>query len=133
MRHRAGIVLIEDGKVVLIERHRAGLHYFTFPGGGVEDGETVEEAAIREMKEETGLSVEAIRKIAEIQFNGNPQSYFLAKRIGGEFGSGAGEEYGAYDPKHGTYHPLWMPVSEILTNNVLPREVAEIVLSQCVQ
>ncbi len=40
MRVRAGVVLIENGKVALIERHRAGKHYFVFPGGGVEEGET---------------------------------------------------------------------------------------------
>jgi len=40
MRTRAGIVLIQDGKVALIERHRAGLHYFVFPGGGVDEGES---------------------------------------------------------------------------------------------
>jgi len=37
MRIRAGIVLIEDNRVALIERHRAGLHYFVFPGGGVDE------------------------------------------------------------------------------------------------
>ena len=39
MRIRAGIVLIQDRKVALIERHRAGLDYFVFPGGGVDEGE----------------------------------------------------------------------------------------------
>ena len=52
MRTRAGVVLIEDGKVALIERHRAGLDYFVFPGGGVDDGETPEQAAVREAMEE---------------------------------------------------------------------------------
>jgi 8-oxo-dGTP diphosphatase len=38
MRTRAGIILIEDDKVALIERHRAGLDYYVFPGGGVDEG-----------------------------------------------------------------------------------------------
>lgn len=34
--------------------------YYTLPGGRVERGETLEEAAIRAVKEETGLEVELI-------------------------------------------------------------------------
>ncbi len=33
MRTRAGIILIEDNKLALIERHRAGLDYFVFAAG----------------------------------------------------------------------------------------------------
>jgi hypothetical protein len=31
MSYRAAIILLQGNKVALIERHRAGLHYFTFP------------------------------------------------------------------------------------------------------
>lgn len=40
MRIRSGIILIEENNLALIERHRAGLHYFAFPGGGMDEGET---------------------------------------------------------------------------------------------
>jgi len=36
MSYRAAIILLQDGQIALIERHRAGQHYFTFPGGHVE-------------------------------------------------------------------------------------------------
>jgi 8-oxo-dGTP diphosphatase len=128
MRHRSGIILIEKNKLALIERHRAERHYFAFPGGGVDEGETLEQAAIREAEEELGIVVEIRQKVAEVIFNGMPQYYFLAKKLSGEFGTGTGEEYGEFNPEHGAYHPLWMPLADVPNNNVLPRELADLVV-----
>ena len=125
MRIRSGIILVEDGKLALIERHRAGLHYFTFPGGGVDEGETPEQAAIREAEEELGIQVVIEQKVADVFFNAKPQYYFLARKTGGEFGTGSGEEYGGYNPMYGTYLPLWMPIDDVTHKNVVPRELAD--------
>ena len=77
MRNRSGIILIEDGKLALIERYRNERHYFIFPGGGVDEGETPEQAAIREAEEELGIIVKVNQKVAEVFINGNIQHYFL--------------------------------------------------------
>lgn len=131
MRMRAVALLIENDRVALIERHRAGRHYFTFPGGGVGRGETPEQTVVREMQEETGLLVTVTRLIAEVWYKGNQQFYFLARAVEGIFGTGNGEEYTnprPDDPDVGTYRPLWMPVSEITSKPVLPQEIARIVV-----
>jgi 8-oxo-dGTP diphosphatase len=132
MRHRAGAILIEDGKVALIERHRAGTHYFVFPGGGIDQNESPEQAAIREMLEETGLQVEIRQKIVEIHFaNASQHFYFLVEKTGGQFGTGKGEEFtdsDPDDPNQGIYAPVWMPVEELIKHdNVYPASVAELV------
>ena len=127
MRNRAGIILIHEGKLALIERHRQGRHYFAYPGGGVDEGETDEQAAIREAEEELGIRVKIVQKAAEILRTGRRnQVYFLVDWVDGEFGTGTGEEYGEVDPFHGTYHPLWMPLEEILEKNVVPHGLAEL-------
>ena len=52
-----GVAIIRDGKVLLVRRSINDFlgGYYELPGGGVDYGETIEEAAMREIKEETGL------------------------------------------------------------------------------
>ena len=133
MRTRAGIVLIEDNKVALIERHRAGLDYFVFPGGGVDEGESMEHGAIREAMEELGIEVSIKQKIAEIYFGpASKHVYFLVERVSGEFGSGTGEEFTDSDPDHpeeGIYIPVWMLIEEVSKHtNVYPADLAKLVV-----
>jgi 8-oxo-dGTP diphosphatase len=45
-------------KVLLVKNTGKNGSYYTLPGGAAEPGETLEEAAIREVKEETGLDAE---------------------------------------------------------------------------
>jgi mutator protein MutT len=133
MRVRAGIVLIQDGKVALIERHRAGMDYFVFPGGGMDEGETPEQAAVRESMEELGIEVAIRQKVSEIQFGQKSrQIYFLVDQVSGEFGTGSGEEYtdaDPNDPNEGIYIPIWMSIDELpLHQNVYPARVSELVV-----
>ena len=132
MRTRAGIVLIEDDKVALIERHRAGMDYFVFPGGGVDDGETPEQGAVREAFEELGIQVAIKKTVAVIHFDQSTQVYYLVEQVGGEFGTGTGEEFtdsDPEDPEEGIYIPIWMPIDELLKHEkVFPESVVKILL-----
>ena len=133
MRTRAGIVLIEDNKVALIERHRAGLDYFVFPGGGVDEGESPEQGAIREAMEELGVQVAIKQKVAEIHFgHTSTHIYFLVERVSGEFGTGTGEEFtdaNPEDPQEGIYVPIWMPFEELAQHhNIYPSDLTNLVI-----
>lgn len=129
MRNRAGIILIHEGKLALMERYKQGRHYFAFPGGGVDEGEADEQAAVREAEEELGIRVEIVFKAAEVRRTGRrDQVYFLVKWVDGEFGTGTGEEYDEPDEFNGTYNPIWMPMEELLNKNVVPRQLAELVV-----
>lgn len=82
-----GCIIIENEKVLIIQQTKG---HWGFPKGHVEENETEQETAIREVKEETGLDVEIIgsQKYKEqyITDKGRLKEvvYFVAKKIGGK-------------------------------------------------
>jgi 8-oxo-dGTP diphosphatase len=58
------VAVWRDGEVLLVKRGRAPFAgFWSFPGGGVELGERLEEAARREVREETGIEIVILRQI----------------------------------------------------------------------
>jgi 8-oxo-dGTP diphosphatase len=56
--------IVRDDRVLIVRRARRPAHgLYTLPGGGVELGETLEEAVIREVREETALEVEPVELV----------------------------------------------------------------------
>lgn len=53
--------IVRDGKVLVVRRaRRPALAIYTVPGGVVETGETLAEAVVREVREETSLTIEPV-------------------------------------------------------------------------
>jgi 8-oxo-dGTP diphosphatase len=58
------VAVWRDGEVLLVRRGRAPLAgSWSFPGGGVSLGERLEDAARREVREETGIDIAIVRQI----------------------------------------------------------------------
>jgi ADP-ribose pyrophosphatase YjhB (NUDIX family) len=82
------IAIIQNGKILLTKRE--DFEVWCLPGGAVDEGESVAQAAIREAREETGLEVELTRLIGlyshpnESAFIGHIIS-FAAQPIGGQY------------------------------------------------
>lgn len=60
----SGIIFCSEKKKILLIKRR-DIPVWVLPGGGVEAQEPPEEAVVRELYEETGLSVQIVRKVAE--------------------------------------------------------------------
>ena len=63
----AGVLALKDGKVLLERQYRyaVGRELIEIPAGKRDEGETLEQTAIRELEEETGLIPLKLRKICE--------------------------------------------------------------------
>lgn len=130
MRNRAGGILIENGKVLLIHRIKDNDEYYVFPGGGIETNETIEQATKRELLEEAGIEVELIEKNPRyILKNESGIQYFsLVKRVKGIIGTGKGPEFTdkSYE-KHGKYIVEMISIKDIVNGkiNLVPLEIKE--------
>lgn len=99
----ANVAIIHEGKILLTKRE--DFETWVLPSGGVEDGESIAQAAIRETKEETGLDVELTRLVGVYSRISNMSPVhailFTAKPVGGEIKCQEGEtiavEWFAFD------------------------------------
>ncbi len=89
-----GILVEVEGKIVLVQRgHEPFEGWWALPAGYIEADESVEQAAVRECKEETGLEVELLELFGVYSFPEGPvQSgiiiFFRAQPVGGELRAG---------------------------------------------
>jgi len=95
-----GAVIVENGRALVVRRGTEPLKgEWSIPGGVVELGETLRQAAVREAKEETGLEVEAGEVLEVVDRIMRDSEYkvqyhyvlvdFLCRRVSGEARPGA--------------------------------------------
>ena len=118
---RAVGIIIENDKILLIRRFKNGLEYYVFPGGSVEDNETVEDALEREMREELSLKIKIRKKLLEIENRGQREVYYLIKRLRGKPKIGGPEKERMN--KQNQYHLSWVKLEKIKElANLYPQE-----------
>jgi 8-oxo-dGTP pyrophosphatase MutT (NUDIX family) len=109
----AGGVVVRDGEVAVIvpvKRGPGGIRVLGLPKGHPDDDETAEQAAIREVREETGLVAELVEPLGETQYvysrNGTPRrkrvAFFLFRYVSGSL----------RDHDHEIEEARWVPLAD---------------------
>lgn len=126
----AGIVPINGGFAFMhrtnVKNHPIG-NYYTFPGGGMEENETLEEGTKREIKEEFGIEVEVKELLYKISESDKIEYFFLCKYVSGEFGTGDGPEFNN-DPRYydrGNYIPEIISKDDLEKITLLPENISK--------
>ena len=68
----SGPVIIKDNKLLVTKDNKDD--FYKIPGGKVEENESLEECAVRELKQETGLDCEIIKELSTQKMNKKPQT-----------------------------------------------------------
>ncbi|MDD6646421.1 MAG: NUDIX hydrolase [Firmicutes bacterium] len=91
------VILDKENRILMVKQHHDEKDIWMVPGGGIEEGESSMAAAVREMKEETGLDVEIDRLIwhtEEVSARGQRfVNFFMGRIKGGELTLGADPEF----------------------------------------
>ncbi len=116
MRNAARAIVLKDKNILLIKRLKIDKEYYTLPGGRVEPGEDPASAAIREVAEETSITVQSPRLIY-LEDSGDPygmQHVYMCDFVSGEpLLSPDSEEAFWTSPGKNTYEPLWFPIEKL--------------------
>lgn len=114
---RVRLLIVEDGRLAMIRRTRGGHVYYALPGGGVEPGETFEEAGRREAWEELGVDVELTGEPYDESFGIFRVRYYRARIVGGEFGTGSWPDHAEKPPEwraeRGSYEACWVDLDRL--------------------
>ena len=125
MSERAVAILIRDDAVLLMRRIKDGEEYYTFPGGMIEQGESPDVTAVRELAEETTVTSTVTSKLCELDNLGRHEYYFMVRYVSGE-PELSGEEKDRMTEAN-QYYPGWYPLDTAFSlPNLYPHKVVEL-------
>lgn len=127
MKTAARVIILNQGKILLIHRIKSDQEYYVLPGGSIEKGENHQQAAIREIKEETNLDITLDKLLWKIEEKVNGEVrvgyYFLAKEFTGNLRLGGPELQRQSNSNQ--YLLEWVPVTNLHKYHFYPEGLKE--------
>lgn len=126
-RYGARAIILNEDKILLMHRIKNGHEYYVFPGGGVEKGETAEQAVLREVYEETSTKAHLDRLLyRHIYDDGTSQFFYLCNYLSGipKLGEGNESEEMKKNPTN-SFEPLWYETAKIPQLLLYPLEIRD--------
>jgi 8-oxo-dGTP pyrophosphatase MutT (NUDIX family) len=123
MADRASAIIISKRHILLIHRIRAQREYYVFPGGHIEEGESAEEACIREVLEETGLHTAWLQPAFDHSILNRMAHYFFVQTHPGTLTLSGPEALKRSE--YNRYLLEWIPLVQVGGLNLQPAAVRD--------
>ena len=112
MRDRVSLYIYEDGRILFFNRIKTDRNHHVAIGGGIEPGETVEQAAYREAKEETNFDIVLGPQLWVRELENEHREYaYLVTQFCGELALG-GPELARQAPDN-RHIFQWVPLADL--------------------
>jgi 8-oxo-dGTP diphosphatase len=123
-------IIIRENQILLIFRRKQDKEYYVFPGGRVESDEVAEKAVVREVMEETNVSVLAGKLFCRIIDPNNEEHIFYLCRYLEGFPSFKNSEEEKRSSPDNYYEPKWISLKDLSKLLLYPLEVRDKVISE---
>ena len=126
MRQAVRVIVVRDQSLLVMHRNKFGSQFYALVGGGIDYGESPEQALYREVTEETGLQL-SNHKLVIIEDSGDVfgmQYIYTCDYLSGEPALAPNSAEAMIHAKgENLYTPMWLPLSELATVVFQPKEL----------
>jgi ADP-ribose pyrophosphatase YjhB (NUDIX family) len=130
-RQSVRAIVLNGDTLLAMKRNKFGMQYYTLIGGGIKIGEEQEPALRRELREETGMEVGAVRLVFmenDTTMYGKQFVYLCEYKGGDPALNPESEEAKISAMGQNTYEPLWLPLSSVPNVSFRSASVAQALL-----
>ena len=133
MRKAVRAIIIKDNALLVMHRNKFGRQYCALIGGGIDFGETPEQALYREVQEESSIAIKNHRLVIVEDAGAmyGLQYIYLCEYVSGEpVLSPESEEAKIHALGQNLYQPMWLPLTDLPQANLLPPELKQVLLER---
>jgi len=131
---RAAAIIMHNNALLLMQRRRRGHTFYVFPGGTVESGETTDQAAVREVREETSVDVQVTQLLYTTRIfdttSFKDHFFYTCSYIAGTPHLPQNSiEWQRMHSEDNYYNPLWVPIELLGSTLIYPLEIRDLLIN----